>query len=505
MSAIDPFNAVEESGLALASEDVRPTSHGTTILWNFGSLGASAAFTRLAGLAANAVLARRIFTSGYGIIGIAQSATTYFGLLSDLGLGTVAVREGAQHPGKLQSVISSMMGLRLLLACTASLLGLLVAPHLPFSESSRTLFRLFLVTLPIQALSVDWVFRAVQRMYWNTILEVSGAVLALILTITFVREPHDIWRVAIIAGVAAVVTALLGIFVLSRLGYHARPTFSLVQARYFLVQSLPLCASSLAILLYTQANSLILGAIRGEADVGLYGAAIRLSQVFYQPIWLYFAAMAPALMQSWADSPGRARSLLSTSVRLTAISSIGFGLLAASAGPWLLAKIFGKAFSGSGQAFEIMIWTGVVIAVGHNWGELAIAAKKNRLLMQATFLGAFVNLAFCAATVSRMGIQGAALSNLLAEIAVHVLLICSFGWDMGIKALLDAAKPVLAGTGAYAISLATRWSAPPVCATLSALSFLVLLFLVGGITAGDLKRLRGMIPARKVAYEISSL
>jgi PST family polysaccharide transporter len=499
----NPTAVLEEAYQVIESAPV--PSHGKTILWNFGSLGASAVISRLAGLATNAVLARRVSTSGYGIIGIAQSATMYFGLLSDLGLGTVAIREGVQNPGKLQGVISSMMGLRLLLASAACLLGLLVAPHLPFSESSRSLFRFFLLTLPIQALSVDWVFRAVQRMYWNTILEVSGAVLALILTITFVRAPHDILRVAIIAGFAAAVTALLGIFVLSRLGYHARPAFSLVQARYLLGQSLPLCASSLAILLYTQANSLILGAIRGEADVGLYGAATRLSQVFYQPIWLYYAAMAPALMQSWAHSPGRARSLLATSVRLTAITSIGFGLLAASAGPWLLSKIFGKPFAGSGQAFEIMIWTGVIIAIGHNWGQLAIAAKKNRLLIQATFLGAFVNLAICAATVSRMGIRGAALSNLLAEIAVCSALACSFGLNMGLKPLQGATRPVLAGAGAYAISLATRWSPPLVCATVSALSFLVLLFFVGGITAEDVRRLRDMIPARKVAYEISSL
>jgi PST family polysaccharide transporter len=498
-----PTIALEESYEVLA-ETAQP-SHAKSIFWNFASLGTSAAFTRLAGLVTNAVLARRVSISGYGITGIAQSATMYFGLLSDLGLGTVAIREGAQHPAKLQGVISSMMGLRLLLASCACLLGLLVAPHLPFSESSRSLIRLFLLTLPIQALSVDWVFRAIQRMYWNTILEITGAALALVLTIALVHEPRDILRVAVIAVIAAAATALLGILVLSRLGYHARPTFTLAEARYFLGQSLPLCASSLAILLYTQANCLILGAVRGETDVGLYGAAIRLSQVFYQPIWLYFGAMAPALMQRWTHSPERARAMVSTSVRLTAIASIGFGLVAASAGSWLMAKVFGKPFSGSSQAFEILIWTGVIIAIGHNWGELAVAAKKNRLLIQATFFGAFVNLAVCAATVSRMGIRGAAVSNLFAEIAVHVVLLSSFGWHMGFQLLQRAAKPALAGAGAYAVSLVTSWNTPFLSAAISVLSFIVLLFFIGGIKVQDLKRLRDLIPTRKVVPEACPL
>ncbi len=494
-----PIEAVEES--YEVSQRAAAPARGKSIFWNFASLGTSAAFTRLAGLVTNAVLARRVSISGYGISGIAQSITMYFGLLSDLGLGTVAIREGAQHPGKLQGVISSLMGLRLILASTAVVLGLLVAPHLPFSESSRTLFELFLLTLPIQAFSVDWVFRAVQRMYWNTILEITGAVLTLILTVILVREPRDILRVAIIAAVAAAATALLGILVLGRQGYHARPTFSLAEARYFLGQSLPLCASSLAILFYTQANCLILGATRGDSDVGLYSAANKLSQVFYQPVWLYFGAMVPALMQRWAHSPEKARVLLSTSVRLTATTSIGFGLVAASAGPWLLARIFGKPFSGAGQAFEIMIWTGVIIAIGANWGYFAIAAKKNRLYLQSTFAGAFVNLAVCAATASRMGIRGASLSNLLAEVAVHAVLLTSFGWHMGFQLLQRAAKPVLAGAGAYAVSFMTGGSFPLLRAALTEVSYVALLFLIGGITMVDLKRLRDLIPARKIVPE----
>jgi PST family polysaccharide transporter len=342
-------------------------------------------------------------------------------------------------------------------------------------------------------------------MYWNTILDITGTGLALVFTIILVRRPHDILRVGIIAAIAAAATALLGILVLSRLGYHARPTFSVAETKYFLGQSLPLCATSLAILLYTQANSLILGAVRGETDVGLYGAAIRLSQVFYQPIWLYFGAMAPALMHSWAHSPGKARALLLTSVRVTAIASIGFGLVAASAGPWLMARVFGKPFSGAGQAFEIMIWTGVIIAIGANWCNLALAAKRNRLLLRSTFTAAFVNLAICTATVSRMGIRGAALSNLLAELTMQVMLIWSFGWDMGFKLLQRAAKPALAGAGAYAVSLVISSSAPLLCAALTGLSFVALLFFIGGITALDLKRVRDLLPLRKDVSETCPL
>src|SRR5208337_3996583 len=113
------------------------------------------------------------------------------------------------------------------------------------------------------------------------------------------------------------------------------------ESRYFLGQSLPLCASYFAITVYSQANNLILGAVRGDADVGLYGAATRLCIVFYFPIWLYFEAVAPALMEAWVLSPEKARSLLSTSVRISATASIGAGLVGVSSSHWLIALIFG--------------------------------------------------------------------------------------------------------------------------------------------------------------------
>jgi len=474
-------------------------SRAKTVFWNFSSLGLGALANRLGGLATNVILARRVSASGFGVTGIAQSATQYFGLLSELGLGTVAVREGAQHPEKLQSVISSMLGLRLLLAIAAVPLGLLTAQFLPFSEASRNLFRIYLLTLPLQAISVDWVFRSVQKMYLNTALQIVGALLTFVLTVALVRGSQDLIRVAIISAIVTAVTVVLGIQLLRREGYHARPAFSIRESRYYLGQSLPLCASFFAITLYTQANNLILGAVRGDADVGLYGAATRLSTVFFFPIWLYYEAMAPAFMESWVLSPEKARSLLSTSVRITATVGIGSGLIGASAGQWLVTLIFGKTFNGSGAAFEILVWTGVIIAIGTNWGQLCIAAKRNRLLVQSTFLGAFVNLAVCGATVSHLGVQGAALSNLVAEIAVTTLLIGSLGWHMGPSVLRFAMKPVIAGACAYAVSFATRWSGPAACSVLTALSYVGLLVMIGGLTVRDLSRLRALLPARRFA------
>lgn len=168
-----------------------------------------------------------------------------------------------------------------------------------------------------------------------------------------------------------------------------------------------------------------------------------------------------------------------------------------------MTRIFGKTFSGASDAFNILVWTGVVIAIGHNWSELCVAARRNRLLVQSTLLGGVVNLVVCLGTVSQMGIRGAALGNLLAEVAVHAYVLACFGWHLGLSVLREAVRPLIAGAGAYCISIASRASGPPLCAVFTFTSYAVLLILIGGITAGDLSRLRNLIPARPLAPESS--
>lgn len=492
-----PAEAIE--GCEPASVPCNPQpSRARTIFWNFASLSAAAAFSRLTGLATNAVLARRVSASGYGVTGIAQTVTLYFNLLSDLGLGTVAVREGAQHPEKLQNIISSMLGLRLVLAIACIPLGLLTAKFLPYSETSRSLFRVYLFTLPIQALSVEWVFRSVQKMYLNTALQVFGSLLSLVLTVALVRNSSDLILVAVIAAISAAAMVALGIALLRRQNYHAWPSFSIRDCRYLLGQSLPLCATAIAATLYSHANNLVLGAYRSESEVGLYVAATRLSWVCYSPVWFYFTAMVPALAEAWTASVESARSFLAKSVRISSTVSVGGGLIAASVSQWVMGRIFGKPFSGAAEVFNILVFTGVILTIGHNWTELCIASKRNRLLMLSTVLGVVLNLAVCVATVSSMGGRGAALGNLAAEIASKVFLILAFGWHLGISVLREALRPLAAGAVAYGVMLGTRSSGVLFCPVLTLLSYMALLLLIGGVKLQDFRRMRSLIPSGRI-------
>jgi len=431
---------------------------GAAVARNFASLAAGRLGSQLLGFVTNAYLARRVAPAGFGAIGLAQAAMTYLTIFSDSGLSTIAVREGAQHPGKIQGLISSISGLRLLLATGCMIVGLAVAGFLPYSESSCQILRIFALSLPVQALAVDWVFRAIQKMHYMAIVQVASSLATLALTLALVRGAGHVLRVpAIAVGVGALGVAL-SVQLLCRAGYRLRLWFVFSAFRSHLSQSLPLCAASLAITLYIQVNYLILGKVHGETEVGLYSAAARMTSVLSTPFWLYYAAMVPVLMGLYAQSKPRAAVFLAHSVRITSV--FGFAMLAVglAANRLLVRTIFGPAFLQSVPVFSVMLSSAAVVAVSHNWGQLAIAANRERLVLKGTLLGGVVNLMACGVLVQPFGAVGAAVGNLSAEIAVALALFSPWPAQFRATGLRPALGPAVSCLIALLVAhIASPW------------------------------------------------
>ncbi|MGA2435680.1 MAG: oligosaccharide flippase family protein, partial [Bryobacteraceae bacterium] len=329
MLPTDPIDAIEEpssalSGVTAASAKPGLKKTAATITRNFTSLLLGRLGCQVFNFTTNAYLARKIAPAGFGAIGVAQAIMGYLGLFSDSGLNVIAMREGAQNPSGMQALIGSITGLRLVLSCAFLPVGLLAAEFLPsLSDSSRTVLRIFALSLPLGAVALDWVFRALQRMQYNAILQVATAFLTLVLTLALVRGPHDLVRVPWAGIAAGAGVFLLSLHLLARTGHRLSVNLRLQESLHYLAHSFPLCAASLAVTLYTLANNLILGQVHGDAEVGIYVAATKLAGMCFVSTWIFHAAMSPALMGLYVRSRQDAARLLTESVRFTAVAGCG--------------------------------------------------------------------------------------------------------------------------------------------------------------------------------------
>lgn len=441
MTPIIPSQSFPTMPLSSASRSLH--SIARVVAFNLASMATARFISLLVGFATNVYLARRISPSAFGAVTLAQAVMTYLAIISDSGLSTIAIREGSQHPGTLQALISSVSALRVLLASACMVAGFFCAEFLPYSANSRRLLRMFALSLPAQALAVDWTFRALQKMHFAAIVQITGSVLTLLLTLTLIKTPAQTLRVPIISLLVSLLGVLVSLRLLRHAGYRIAFTFAPHVWKIYLTQSLPLCASTLARTLYTQLNYLILGGVQNDAAVGCYAAASRIELAPSTCYVLYYLAIGPALMNLYRQSKEAASLVLSHSVRLTSTVSLGIFSVGFAASPVLVRAIFGPPFAAAGPVLMVMLATTCVVAVGHNWAQLAIAARRERLLFNSVLLGGATNLLLCSLLVKPLGPLGAAIGTLVAEVAVHVQLFLRWPHPFRIAALRRALGPVI--------------------------------------------------------------
>jgi len=189
----------------------------------------------------------------------------------------------------------------------------------------------------------------------------------------------------------------------------------------------------------------------------------------------------------------KAAALLGQSVRVTAI--FGFGMLAIGlpATRLLVRLVFGPAFTDATPVFGVMLASAAVVAVSHNWAQLAVAAHRERLVPKSTLFGGLMNLVVCGLLIRPLGAVGAATGNLLAEIAVALALFLP--WPAELRGC--ALRPAFGPAAACAIALLLGRAAGPRGVAwgtgLSAVAYVAGLFLFGSITKNDLQAARSAL------------
>lgn len=387
------------------------------------TLGIARIITLSASLVTTAYLARTIGPDGFGALAVAQAALVYLTILSDSGVTIVAIRELSQNPNAIRPILADVSGLRLTLGVLALAGAVAIAHMLPLSPTARRLCVLLAIALPFQSITFDWAFRATRKTLNAAAIQITGAVVVVVLTPLFVRSATQTAHVALVTIFSAILTAFTGWYLLFTSGLPVRFSFRLSAFHTYMRQALPLCLSSIAITLYTQVNIIILAHMLGDREAGLYSAAWRLSAATTTVFSVYYAAYSPVLMHIYARSPDCIEQTFLNSIRRVTMLAAAVALFGFSLREWIIEALFGIGFVDSIPIFSFLLLTSAYTAITDNWIQLVIASRKDALLFRTVAIVAVVNLLLCPLLIRRFGAIGAAYATALAELAARTSLI----------------------------------------------------------------------------------
>ncbi len=369
----------------------------------------------------------RIFrTDGMGRINFAKSVIAVFSLISMLGIRYYGIRECAKKRDDKESlsrVFSELFGLNLLftlLAYTALFIYLKLSAK---AGGYRLEIGLYAFTLLLTVMSFEWLFIAVEDYKYLTIRSIASQLISLLAVVLLIHKKEDIYIYIIIQLLTAFVINVTGIIHIRKYLYFRRPRLSSMAGHIKPVMELFLV--TMFIQIFTEMATLMLGYLSDDTEVGLYGAAYKISAVLCS----FISAATTVIMPRMAyvlqnENEEKANELLKTAVQF--ILMVGIPL---SAGSFIYSRNFililsGEDFINAVPAAMILSLRTLLSPInGMLLLHYMIPRNKEKTAIIITAVTAAFNILANVLTIPVFGAMGAAISTVCAEMTEMICIV----------------------------------------------------------------------------------
>jgi len=397
------------------------------LLRNAGWLLLSDGTVLVAGLLGTLVAARALGAQEFGRITLVWSVVGVAHLLVDVRAWEAVTRYLSEFTSRQQPALAlATLKLALLAEGVVALLGFgliwlasgWVSTRLFKDSPLQPLILLGAVTLVVSAF--DRTARAVLRVFDRFgalgLCSAIEAVLSLLLVIVAVAVGGRAKGVLVAHLAAAAAGAILLLAVAAReiraRLWAARASARLSAVSHYRHEMLAFVGHSAVRaslkVLTRRFDLILLGHFRSPAEVGMYGAALRLAQVMEEisdP--LYFAAF-PQLARAWVEARDEFFRLLRAMAAGLAVLTSAVVAVGAVAAPFIVALTLGPTYAAAAEPFRLLLFaTGVAVAT--LWATPAMLGSGHpAAATTAATAGAAVLVVMLVALVPTWGMDGAA-------------------------------------------------------------------------------------------------
>jgi len=370
------------------------------------------------------IAGRSLSAADYGRFSYALALTTIIETIMDIGLGHVTVRAVARDQAAAGGLFRHVLGLKLVWVAIGLALLAVVTPILRSDLTVIKLCYIMGISSAVRSylLTARGLLQGLRRFDLEALIVVSDRVLLLTLGTAALWAGYGLFGLA----AAFVVSRLLMLgavqILLRGVIGEVRPSFDRAAWSDLQASALPLGFFMIGLNLYTYIDTVILGLMRTDAEVGWYAASYRVYEGLTYAPSILAAVMTPRLSYLFNHDRSAHRDLL----KRLLLASLGLGVLLGGAAA-LTAKpivqiLFGSRYLPATSPLQIL--GGGAFLVFATWilHAAAISTDLDRRLLTTTAIGLSANIALNLVWIPRWGISGAAWATVAAEALTVALL-----------------------------------------------------------------------------------
>jgi len=380
------------------------------------------------GVIVGVLVARYLGPKLFGLLNYAQSLVALFAPVASLGLDNIVVRNIIREPKSILDILGTTFILKLIAALFV--VGIMTGT-IVIGDSGNTEIHLLVAIIAmgmvVQAFdTIDFWFQS-QVLSKNTVIAKNAAFIIISLfkvLLIYIKAPLVAFAWA---GTVELALGAIGLVLIYwRSGNNPlKWQASFLTAKQLLRESWPLIFSSLTIVIYMRIDQVMLGRMLGASAVGIYSAAVRISEVWYFIPMAVFSSIAPYITETKKNNEQAYYERLQYLFNGMVGTAIVIAIIVSLSADKLIIMLFGSEYSAAGPVLTIHIWAAIFVFLGVVRGLWIINEGLMKWAFATNVIGAIMNILLNLMLIPLYGIIGSAVATVFSYM-IATYLACGF-------------------------------------------------------------------------------
>ena len=365
--------------------------------------------TRAISFFGTAWMARCLGPSALGISAVVLAASNFVGLFCNLGLSLTGAREIAIRPHQADSTVQEIVGIRLRAALILGCLWLVATPFVTKMSAISGFAWLAGASLVfVNALNTSWVLQGLENLPLQSRVTAGAGVASALAYWVFFRPGAQAGSDLVVLSAVGLLSLLLTwryVIARTRARIFARLDYS--QALRRVSSGKHAFGTTLAIYVFGDFNTLLVGALASSGEAGFLRAAATLATPVAMIATLSDQLLYPRLASWWKQGPEVLLLRKWAVVKLYIVVATGTLVLTAVLAKPMIRLVLGPAFGQVVVPFILVVCGRLLAMISGVFRWALLAAGEDRELFKLSATVAFLSIALSWVLVAKYGAIGA--------------------------------------------------------------------------------------------------
>ncbi|KKG67691.1 flippase [Methanosarcina mazei] len=393
------------------------------ILENTSFLLAGKAGTKLISLITVIYIARYLGNSGYGKYTFVFAFVSFFTLISEMGIHNILVREISRSQEIARKLLGNAILISIILSFIALILAVITINIMKYPVETEKLVFIAAIGLLFGSLSNYGIMYEVNlNMKYPVLFGLLSRIFLLIsVMIVVIYNLGLVWMVIFTVVSDALPNVLM--MILSKNIILPEFKYDINLCKFILRESLPLAMATLFIAIYYRIDVVMLSLLKGDVDVGIYGAAYRLTEAFTFIPATFMVSIFPLMSRYHKESTDKLIFSYLKSFKFLFIIALPLAIGITLISDKIVILVYGNQFENSVQLLQILIWSTAIVFINYPLAQLLISTNKQNIFATSTAICAILNVVLNLILIPDYSYTGASIATVVTQLINSLIIL----------------------------------------------------------------------------------